>query len=165
MLELKHQTFAGTSRKPLNSVMLLRASSLQSQACQCLFQDDTSPFQILSKLCSCSHARECLCMHAVEHSMVLPLLKQQWPAAAGGAIREPHFINDHDNVVLIAMLSEGRQKVWGRGHKAPLPQDGFNDDGCCVLWGGLHLQHPLEGIMWAPAAPPRLVLIKWRYAG
>lgn len=75
------------------------------------------------------------------------------------------LINDHDNVVLITVLSEGGQEVRGWCDKAPFPKDGLNDDGCCVLGGSLHLQHPLEGIVGTPTAPPSLKLIKGRYAG
>lgn len=67
--------------------------------------------------------------------------------------------------MLITVLPEGRQEVRGWGDKAPLPKNGFNDDGCGVLRGGLHLEHPLEGVVRTPAALPSLKFIKRRYAG
>lgn len=67
--------------------------------------------------------------------------------------------------MLITVLPEGRQEVGGWGDKAPLAKNGFNDDGCGVLGGRLHLEHPLESVVRTPAALPSLKLIKGWYAG
>ena len=67
--------------------------------------------------------------------------------------------------MLITVLPESGKEVWGRGYKTPLPQNGLNDDGCCILGSSLHLEHPLEGIMWSSTTPSCLILVKGCYTG